>query len=177
MVVPSSSSAARARDAARQVEVEKEVLAEALACIQPVPGNGLAQRRQGRHAVHPQLPRRRAMSSAMARAAIRLVGSARPVPAMSSAVPWSGDVRTNGRAERDVDAAGEVDRLDRDQRLVVIHAERGVIGRARAAGWNSVSAGAGPRTSMPSARSVSIAGRITRDLLVAHRSPARRRAD
>ena len=29
-------------------------------------------------------------------AAIRLDGSALPVPAMSSAVPWSGDVRTKG---------------------------------------------------------------------------------
>ncbi len=30
-------------------------------------------------------------------AAIRLDGSARPVPAISNAVPWSGEVRTNGR--------------------------------------------------------------------------------
>ena len=40
---------------------------------------------------------RRAMSSAMRSPAIRLVGSARPVPTMSSAVPWSGEVRTKGR--------------------------------------------------------------------------------
>ena len=40
----------------------------------------------------------RAASRAARRiAAIRLAGSARPLPAMSKAVPWSGEVRTNGR--------------------------------------------------------------------------------
>ena len=38
----------------------------------------------------------RASRRAMRNAAIRLLGSARPVPAMSNAVPWSGLVRTNG---------------------------------------------------------------------------------
>src|SRR5262249_13160814 len=80
-----------ARDAPRQVEVEQEVLAEPLAGIEAVTGDGLAQRRQRRHArshlIHAQVLRRRAMSSAMAIAAIRLAGSARPVPAMSRAVP------------------------------------------------------------------------------------------
>src|SRR6185312_7542565 len=36
-----------------------------------------------------------------------------------------------GEAERDVDAAVEIDRLDRDERLVVIHAEHGVVALAR----------------------------------------------
>ena len=62
------------------------------------------------------------------------------------------------QAERDVDGVVEGQRLDRDQRLVVIHAQRGVVGLARAASWNIVSAGSGPRASMPSAMSRSIAG-------------------
>src|SRR3546814_4704265 len=56
---------------------------------------------------------------------------------------WSSDVCSSdlamvGRgahdrqAQRDVDAVVEVQRLDRDQRLVVIHAQRRVIGLARA---------------------------------------------
>ena len=79
------------RDAARQVQVEQEMLPEALAGIEAVGSDGLAQRRQcgdrRDHRLGGQLPRRRAMSSAMASAATRLDGSARPVPAMSSAVP------------------------------------------------------------------------------------------
>ncbi len=63
-------------------------------------------------------------------AAIRLAGSARPVPAMSSAVPWSGEVRTKGRPRVTLTPPAKVHGLDRDQRLVVIHAERRVIGRA-----------------------------------------------
>jgi hypothetical protein len=35
------------------------------------------------------------------------------------------------QAQRDIDAAGEVHRLDRDQRLVVIHAEDRIVGGAR----------------------------------------------
>ena len=38
-----------------------------------------------------------ARRSASFSAAIRLDGSARPLPAMSKAVPWSGEVRTNGK--------------------------------------------------------------------------------
>jgi hypothetical protein len=38
-----------------------------------------------------------AIRAASRNAAIRLDGLARPVPAMSNAVPWSGDVRMNGR--------------------------------------------------------------------------------
>ena len=66
---------------------EQEMLAEALLRIEAMRRNGLAQRRQCGDAVHGQCRRRRAMSSAMSMAARRLVGSARPVPAMSSAVP------------------------------------------------------------------------------------------
>ncbi len=54
-----------------------------------------------------------------------------PVPAMSNAVPWSGEVRTNGRPSVTLTRVVEGQRLDRDQRLVVIHAQRDVVGRAR----------------------------------------------
>ncbi len=41
--------------------------------------------------------RRRPRSAASRRAAMKLVGRALPVPARANAVPWSGEVRTNGR--------------------------------------------------------------------------------
>ena len=63
-------------------------------------------------------------------AATRLVGSARPVPAMSKAVPWSGEVRTKGRPSVTLTAWSKAQRLDRDQRLVVIHAQGDVVGGA-----------------------------------------------
>ena len=71
------------------------------------------------HRIGRQLPRRQAMSFAMARAARRLDRIGAPGP---------GDVErravirrrpNEGQAQRHVDAAGEVHRLDRDQRLVV----------------------------------------------------------
>ena len=62
---------------------------------------------------------------------MRLAGSARPVPAMSKAVPWSGEVRTKGRPSVTLTRVIEGQRLDRDQRLVVIHAQRRVVARAR----------------------------------------------
>ena len=65
-----------------------------------------------------------ASRAASFKAATRLDGSALPVPAMSKAVPWSGEVRTNGRPSVTLTAVVEGQRLDRDQRLVVIHAER-----------------------------------------------------
>ncbi len=55
-----------------------------------------------------------------------------PLPAMPNAVPWSGEVRTIGRPERDVDAVVEIERLQRYQRLVVIHANRYVVRHAGA---------------------------------------------
>ena len=91
-----------ASDAACEIEIEQEMLAQALAGIETVGGNDFAQRRQPVDPVHgagrcvAQRWRRRAMSSAIRRLAIRLVGSARPVPTMSRAVPWSGEVRTKG---------------------------------------------------------------------------------
>ena len=49
---------------------------------------------------------------------------------MSKAVPWSGDVRTKG-SPRVVDSVIEGECLDRDERLVVIHAQRRIVGGAR----------------------------------------------
>ena len=81
-----------ARDAPGEVQVEEKILAERLLGLEPVRGDDLAQRRQSvggeAHGV------RRAASRS---ASIRLAGLASPLPAMSNAVPWSGDVRTNGR--------------------------------------------------------------------------------
>ena len=49
-------------------------------------------------------PAVRCMASARRSASIRLRGLALPVPASAKAVPWSGEVRTKGKPERDVDA-------------------------------------------------------------------------
>ena len=64
-------------------------------------------------------------------AAIRLDGSAIPRPAMSKAVPWSGEVRTKGRPRVTLTAGVEGQRLDRDQRLVVVHGHDDVVARTR----------------------------------------------
>ena len=89
----------------------------------PRDGRDAALRGLGRAA---RRPRREACS-----AAIRLAGLA---------LAGAGDVERGAvvgrgaherQAERDVDRMVEGQRLDRDQRLVVIHAERGVVGRAR----------------------------------------------
>ena len=49
---------------------------------------------------------------------------------MSSAVPWSGEVRTNGSPSVTFTRVVEVERLDRDQRLVVVHAQGRVVAGA-----------------------------------------------
>ena len=82
---------ARPRDARGQVEVEQEVLAERFLRREPVALHDLPQRRQRIDAAH-----RAASRAASCRAAMRLVGRAMPCPAMSKAVPWSGEVRTKG---------------------------------------------------------------------------------
>ncbi len=81
------------------------------------------------------------MSPASASAASRLDGSALPLPAISSAVPWSGEVRMKGSPSVTLTPCVEVDGLERDQRLVVIHAEHRVVARRAAASWKRVSAG------------------------------------
>ena len=71
-----------ARDAAGQVEVEEEVLAERLFRREAVRRDDLAQRRQ---AVGGEA--HGASRAARFSAAIRLAGLATPLPAMSKAVP------------------------------------------------------------------------------------------
>src|SRR6202042_731585 len=82
----------RAGDLPGQVEIEEEVLAERLAGLEPVRRDHFAQAWQavGREA-------HRVNRSASLSAAMRLAGLATPFPAISNAVPWSGEVRTNGR--------------------------------------------------------------------------------
>ena len=163
ITVDAVERAGGARDAAGQVEVEQEVLAERFLGGEAVPA--ITSRSGGRSSICAIMraarapaalagePRRQLQRRDQAR------GSAVPVPAMSKAVPWSGEVRTNGRPSVTLTRVVERQRLDRDQRLVVIHAERRVVGRARAPRGTCVSAGSGPRASMPSARSRAIAGR------------------
>src|SRR5262249_33873660 len=81
-----------ARDAAGEVEIEQKILAERFLGGKAVPSDHLAQRRQiiGRaHAGSAKVcvSARSASLAASFSAAIRLVGSARPLPAMSKAVP------------------------------------------------------------------------------------------
>jgi hypothetical protein len=74
-----------AGDAAGQVEIEEEVLAERFARPDAVPGDDLAQRRQRRD--QPDAARLAAMRAARRSAARKLSGRARPRPAIASAVP------------------------------------------------------------------------------------------
>src|SRR5207302_489628 len=83
----------------RQVEIQDEVLPEALPRRYAVPGDYLPQWRQiGRigASLRQVADRRAAICAASFSAAIRLSGLATPWPAMSKAVPWSGEVRMNG---------------------------------------------------------------------------------
>ena len=80
-----------ARDAGGEVEIEQEILAERLARREVVAADHLAQRRQVVERGH-QPTAARIAAGAVSRdasfsAATRLVGSARPLPAMSKAVP------------------------------------------------------------------------------------------
>jgi hypothetical protein len=84
----------RARNPRSEVEVEQEILAERFAGRQGMLANDLAKRRQVVDRAHAGCAA--AMRAASRNAAIRLDGLARPVPAMSKAVPWSGEVRMNG---------------------------------------------------------------------------------
>ena len=90
-----------ASDAGGQVEVEQEILTEGFFGRQAMLADDLPQRRQVIELCHyfagtsaGAVAERRAASDI---AAIRLEGSAVPLPAISKAVPWSGDVRTNGK--------------------------------------------------------------------------------
>ena len=88
--------AGRARHLAGQIEIEQEILPERLLGLEAVAVDHVAQRRQAVlgevHATD-----RSAICPAIRSAAIRLSGFAWPLPAMSKAVPWSGEVRMKGR--------------------------------------------------------------------------------
>ena len=90
---------------------------------------------------------------------MRLVARALPVPAISKRRAVIGRGADEGKAERDVDAVVESERLDRDQRLVVVHAERGVVGSPRARRGTSCRPAAGRGRRSPRRRSASTAGR------------------
>ena len=82
----------RAGDASSEVEVEKKILAERLLGSETVSAYHLAERRKIIDGAHARSATGREWDrdeslAASSRAAIRLVGSARPVPAMSKAVP------------------------------------------------------------------------------------------
>ena len=125
-------AAGGAGDARGEVEVEEEILAEALDRREAVTGDDVAERRQVVDRAHPALSL--ATSSAARRsAAARLDGSALPVPARSNAVPWSGDVRTKASPSVTLTVSENDERLRRDQRLVVIHADRDIVAGARGA--------------------------------------------
>src|ERR1700728_1668144 len=92
----------RARYARREIEIKKEVLPERFPGDDAVSAYDLAKRRQVRAREVSDTPSRAGVSALARRAprrsaAIKLVASARPLPAMSNAVPWSGEVRTKGR--------------------------------------------------------------------------------
>ena len=122
------------RDAAGEVEVEDEVLPEALLRRQAVGGDDLAQRRQavggaGAHA------------ASRVRSAVREAGGEpqRLDQAGGIGEPLAGDVEGGavvgrgaheGQAQRHVDRAVEGQRLDRDQRLVMGHGDADVVAGA-----------------------------------------------
>ena len=154
--MPRAEIAGGARDAPRQVEVEQEILAEALAAARPwraiTSRSGGSVVERGRSCRRLAL-RRPAPPAEPRSAAIRLVGSALPLPAMSKRRAMVGRGADEGQAQRDVDAVVEGERLDRDQRLVVIHADAPRRSRrARVGVEHGVGAAAGRVASMPLAQ-------------------------
>ena len=134
-----------------------------------VAGDDLAQRRQrgrGRTPVRRQRARLAAISAASRSAAIRLSGARDALAGDVERGAVVGRGAHERQAQRDVDAAIEIDRLDRDQRLVVIHAQRRVVA-CRAAAWNIVSAASGPRASIPARAQFGDGRRDDLDLLAA----------
>src|SRR3954469_19402894 len=79
-----------AGDLRREVQVQEEVLAQRALGREVMVSDDVAQRRQAVDRAH------KASRPASRSAAMRLSGRAKPRPAMSNAVPWSGEVRTKG---------------------------------------------------------------------------------
>ena len=147
-------------DPGEQLAVEDEILAERLARLQPVAGDDVAQRlgRVRHQAARGAVDARIARGHADRGGHRARIGAVLPGDVERRAMIGRG--ADDRQAERDVDAFVEMQRLQRDQRLVVIHAQGRVVVGARALAWNMVSAGWGPVTCQPSARSASIAGSI-----------------
>ena len=85
-----------AGDAAGEIEVEQEILAEAFPRGKPQVADDVAKRRQPVWRAQGVASAFRRIVSARRKASIRLRGLALPVPARAKAVPWSGEVRTKG---------------------------------------------------------------------------------
>ena len=86
----------------------------------------------------------------------------RPGRRCPSAVPWSGEVRTNGSPRVTFTASSKSQRLHRDQRLVVVHAQGRVVAGAGAGHGTWCRPAAGRRRRCPSARSRRSAGTMIR---------------
>ena len=155
----------RARDPRGEVGVEQEMLAERFYRRQFVAANHLAERRQTW----------RQAAARWRACAISPASLQRGDQAGGIGLAGAGDVERGavigrgadeGQAEGDVDAAVEIDGLERDQRLVVIHAQRRVVTLARLGmeqrvGGEGAAGGDALRraTPRPPARSVSISSR------------------
>ena len=125
--VDARERAGGAGDAAGQVEVEQEILAERFLGLQAVRAHDLAQGWQVVDLAHLASESR----AASFRRGDQAVG---PRDAMAGDVERRaviGRGAHEGQAERDVDRLVEGDRLDRDQRLIVIHGERRVVASPR----------------------------------------------
>ena len=130
MVAPSERSRG-AGDAAGQIEVEQKILAEAFPRGKPQVADDVAKRRQPVGCAQGAASAFRRIVSARRKASIRLrgLGSAGAGERKGRAVVRRG--AHEGKPERDVDAGVESERLDRDQRLVVIHRHGHVVALAR----------------------------------------------
>ena len=117
-----------AGDPRGQIEVEQEVLSERFAGRQRMLTNDLAQRRQVVDRAHAGCARHPG-GQPQRRDQARRIGPAGAGDVEGGAVIGRG--ANERQPQRDVDGVVERQRLDRDQRLVVIHADRAVIGFAR----------------------------------------------
>ncbi len=117
-------------DLSRDVQVQQEMLAEALLGQQTVGFERFAKRRQ---VDHPDLlarrPRRR-HGRGQADCRDQAVGPRHTAPSDVETCPVIGRGANDRKAQGRVDPTPEIQRLDRDQGLVVIQADRGVIGGA-----------------------------------------------
>ena len=114
------------RDPGEQLPVEDEILAERLAGAEPVPGDDGAAR--GSKAAGHAASKRNAAhlrSHADRRGHRPWVGEVLAGNVERRAVVGRGP--DDRQAERDVDAILEMQGLHRDQRLVVVHAKRGIV--------------------------------------------------